>query len=174
INGLPHRDVLDAVCEGIREEGATPRLMRVRRSADVAFIGHDGAGLSGSGIAVGLQSKGTAIIHRADLEPLDNLELFGMAPSLTLESYRQIGRNGRLEPREAHAALADGAILVDTRDSDDRRAEGVIPGSIHVPLSVLEWRADPASEAHDPRLGGLDRRLVIVCNDGFSSSLAAA
>ena len=83
-------------------------------------------------------------------------------------------RIGRLEPREPHAALADGAILVDTRDNDDRRAEGVIPGSIHVPLSVLEWRADPASEAHDPRLGGLDRRLVIVCNDGFSSSLAAA
>ena len=49
--------------------------------------------LSGSGIAVGLQSKGTALIHRADLQPLDNLELFGMAPSLTLESYRQIGRN---------------------------------------------------------------------------------
>ena len=71
----------------------TPRLVRVRRSSDVAFIGHDGARLSGSGIAVGLQSKGTALIHRADLEPLDNLELFGMAPSLTLESYRQIGRN---------------------------------------------------------------------------------
>ena len=67
--------------------------MRVRRSSDVAFIGHDGARLSGSGIAVGLQSKGTALIHRADLEPLDNLELFGMAPSLTLDSYRQIGRN---------------------------------------------------------------------------------
>ena len=60
---------------------------------DVAFIGHDGARLSGSGVAVGLQSKGTALIHRADLEPLDNLELFGMAPSLTLESYRAIGRN---------------------------------------------------------------------------------
>ena len=50
-------------------------------------------GSSGSGVAVGLQSKGTALIHRADLEPLDNLELFGMAPSLTLDSYRQIGRN---------------------------------------------------------------------------------
>ena len=65
----------------------------MKRSSDVAFIGHDGARLSGSGVAVGIQSKGTALIHRADLEPLDNLELFGMAPSLTLESYRQIGRN---------------------------------------------------------------------------------
>jgi propanediol dehydratase medium subunit len=67
--------------------------VRIRRSADVAFIGHDGALLSGSGVAVGIQSKGTTLIHRADLQPLDNLELFGMAPSLTLDSYRQIGRN---------------------------------------------------------------------------------
>jgi propanediol dehydratase large subunit len=93
ISGLQHRDVLAALVEGVREAGAEPRLVRVRRASDVAFIGHDGARLSGSGIAVGLQSKGTALIHRADLEPLDNLELFGMAPSLTLESYRQIGRN---------------------------------------------------------------------------------
>ena len=69
----------------IREGGGEPRLVRVRRSSDVAFIGHDGARLSGSGIAVGLQSKGTAVIHRADLEPLDNLELFGMSPLYTLE-----------------------------------------------------------------------------------------
>jgi hypothetical protein len=93
INGLDHADVLAALVEGVSGAGAAPRIVRVRRSADVAFIGHDGALLSGSGVAVGIQSKGTALIHRADLEPLDNLELFGMAPSLTLESYRQIGRN---------------------------------------------------------------------------------
>jgi propanediol dehydratase large subunit len=57
INGLPHRDVLESICAGIREEGGTPRLVRIRRSSDVAFIGHDGAQLAGSGIAVGLQSK---------------------------------------------------------------------------------------------------------------------
>jgi propanediol dehydratase large subunit len=93
INGLAHADVLAAIVEGVRESGATPRVVRVRRSADVAYIGHDGARLAGSGVAVGLQSKGTALIHRADLEPLDNLELFGMAPALTLASYRQIGAN---------------------------------------------------------------------------------
>ena len=93
INGLGHHDVLAELVEGVCEQGAAPRIVRVKRSSDVAFIGHDGARLSGSGISVGLQSKGTALIHRADLEPLDNLELFGMAPSLTLESYRQIGRN---------------------------------------------------------------------------------
>jgi propanediol dehydratase large subunit len=93
INGLRHEEVLAAVVAGIREGGAEPRLVRVRRSSDVAFIAHDAARLSGSGVGVGLQSKGTAVIHRADLQPLDNLELFGMAPLLTLDSYRAIGRN---------------------------------------------------------------------------------
>ena len=90
---LDHRDVLGAVVDGIRQAGGTPRLVRVRRAADVAFIAHDGARLSGSGVALGLQSKGTAVIHRADLEPLDNLELFGMSPLYSLESYRAMGRN---------------------------------------------------------------------------------
>jgi len=93
IGGLSHRDVLEALTDGVREAGAEPRLVRIRRASDVSFIGHDGAKLSGSGVAIGVQSKGTAVIHRADLQPLDNLELFGMAPSLTLESYRAIGRN---------------------------------------------------------------------------------
>jgi propanediol dehydratase large subunit len=93
IGGFAHRDVIEALMEGVREAGASPRLVRVRRTSDVAFIGHDGAVLAGSGIAIGVQSKGTAVIHRADLQPLDNLELFGMAPSLTLGSYRAIGRN---------------------------------------------------------------------------------
>jgi propanediol dehydratase large subunit len=93
IADLRHEDVLEAVCEGVRDGGATPRIVRVRRVADVAFIAHEGARLSGSGIALGIQSKGTAVIHRADLEPLDNLELFGMSPLYTLESYRAMGRN---------------------------------------------------------------------------------
>ena len=93
INGLAHADVLRAVCDGVREGGGAPRLVRVRRVADVAFIAHDGARLSGSGVALGLQSKGTAVIHRSDLQPLDNLELFGMSPLYTLESYRAMGRN---------------------------------------------------------------------------------
>ena len=93
IAGLAHGDVLAAVLDGVREAGGAPRLVRVRRAADVAFIAHDGARLSGSGVSLGLQSKGTAVIHRADLEPLDNLELFGMSPLYTLESYRAMGRN---------------------------------------------------------------------------------
>jgi len=93
IADLDHRAVLEAVCKGIADEGGVPRIVRVRRVADVAFIAHEGARLSGSGVAIGLQSKGTAVIHRADLQPLDNLELFGMSPLYTLESYRAMGRN---------------------------------------------------------------------------------
>ena len=93
IGGLEHGAVVQAVIDGITEAGAQPRVVRVRRTSDVAFIGHDGARLSGSGIAVGIQSKGTTVIHRVDLQPLDVLELFGQAPLLTLDSYRAIGRN---------------------------------------------------------------------------------
>ena len=93
INGLDHAELLAAVAEGVEEAGGVPRLVRVRRVADVAFIAHDGARLSGSGVALGIQSKGTAVIHRADLQPLDNLELFGMSPLYSLESYQAMGRN---------------------------------------------------------------------------------
>src|SRR3954471_13017259 len=144
INGLQHRDVLVALVEGVREAGGDPRLVRVRRSSDVAFIGHDGARLSGSGIAVGLQSKGTALIHRADLEPLDNLELFGMAPSLTLESYRQIGRNAAgyalgLAVAPVPTVLdnfARAKLIVRTTLLHARESAEVVPGAQAVTLDV--------------------------------------
>ena len=72
----------------------------------------------------------------------------------------------------AEAAAADDVLLVDLRSVDERERSGVIPGSRHVPRSVLEWRADPTSEWHDPELMG--KRLVLVCAQGYSSSLAAA
>ena len=80
----------------------------------------------------------------------------------------------RLEPAAAFAAQRDGALLVDTRCAELRREEGVIPGSVHVPLSVLYWRLDPASGHDDPELSDLDRQVVLVCAHGYSSSLAAA
>jgi propanediol dehydratase large subunit len=91
--GLRHADVLAALIAGVREEGLAPRPVKIYATSDCGFIGHAGAQLSGSGIAIGIQSKGTTVIHRRDLEPLDNLELFPQAPNLTLESYRVIGRN---------------------------------------------------------------------------------
>jgi rhodanese-related sulfurtransferase len=72
----------------------------------------------------------------------------------------------------AEAADARDILLVDLRSSGERCEHGFIPGSVHVPRSVLEWRADPTSSHHDPRLAG--PRLVLVCAQGYSSSLAAA
>jgi rhodanese-related sulfurtransferase len=83
-------------------------------------------------------------------------------------------RIDRLTPGAAHRAVTDGALLVDTRSGDDRRALGVIPGSVHVPLSVLFWRLDPSSGYDDPALSDLQRPVILVCTHGYSSSLAAA
>ncbi|SET18535.1 glycerol dehydratase medium subunit [Natronincola peptidivorans] len=93
INGLDHREVLREIKAGIEEEGMYPRVIKVYKTSDVAFIGKEAASLSGSGIGIGLQSKGTILIHQKDLYPLTNLELFPQAPLLTLELYRQIGKN---------------------------------------------------------------------------------
>jgi propanediol dehydratase large subunit len=144
INGLAHTDVLRAVADGIRESGAVPRLVRVRRVSDVAFIGHDGAKLSGSGIAIGLQSKGTAVIHRADLQPLDNLELFGMSPLYSLDSYRAIGRNAAAYARgEAIGPVpteldnfARAKLIVRTTLLHARETAAVVPGADPVELEL--------------------------------------
>jgi hypothetical protein len=144
INDLSHRDVLDAITNGVREAGAVPRVVRVRRVADVAFIAHDGARLSGSGIALGLQSKGTAVIHRADLEPLDNLELFGMSPLYTLESYRAMGRNAagyalgrRVGPVPTELDnFARAKLIVKTTLLHARETAAVQPGAAPVELEL--------------------------------------
>lgn len=93
IGGLEHEDVLAAILTGIAQEGLAARIVKVYHSSDCAVIGHVGAYLSGSGIAVGLQSRGTAIIQKRGLAPLNNLELFPQSPSLTLSTYEEIGRN---------------------------------------------------------------------------------
>lgn len=93
IGELAHREVLAALTRGVREEGLVPRFVKVRATADCGALGHEASRLSGSGIGVGVQSKGTTVIHRRGLAPLDNLELFSQAPALTLESYAAIGRN---------------------------------------------------------------------------------
>jgi rhodanese-related sulfurtransferase len=87
---------------------------------------------------------------------------------------RARGTLRRLAPAQAAEAQARGALLVDIRSEEDRGREGVIPGALHVPLSVLPWRADPDSPTRNELFGSLDRELVVFCNDGYSSSLAAA
>jgi propanediol dehydratase large subunit len=93
IGGLEHDDVLAAVLTGIASEGLTARVIKIYHSSDCAAIGHAGAQLSGSGIAIGMQSRGTTIIQKRGLARLNNLELFPQSPSLTLATYEAIGRN---------------------------------------------------------------------------------
>jgi rhodanese-related sulfurtransferase len=80
----------------------------------------------------------------------------------------------RVEPAAAWEATTAGeALIVDLRSSDERRTHGIVPGSLHVPRSVLEWRADPTGRWRNPHLDER-QRLILLCAEGYSSSLAAA
>ena len=81
-------------------------------------------------------------------------------------------RIARYTPAEA-AAAAD-VVLVDLRSHDERARAGIIPGSVHVPRTVLEWRCDPESGSANPHVADRLLPLVLVCNEGYASSLAAA
>jgi rhodanese-related sulfurtransferase len=80
----------------------------------------------------------------------------------------------RVTPEQAYAAMSDGALLVDIRSDNQRAADGLIPGARIVSRNVLEWRLDPACPHRDPELGRPEARLMLLCNEGFQSSLAAA
>ena len=137
VGGLAHREVLKATLKGIRDEGLPARMVRVNHTSDCAFIGHAGAELSGSRVAIGIQSKGTTVIHHRSLDPLENLELFSQAPNLDLVTYRQIGRNAARyalgQPTEPVAVKIDSTArlrlivqtlllhLQETRQSDANR-----------------------------------------------------
>ncbi len=84
------------------------------------------------------------------------------------------GRLSRLTPAEAHAACADGATLIDIRPAAQRAAAGEVPGSVVIERNHLEWRLDPASDARLPWVSGYDLRPIVICNEGYTSSLAAA
>jgi len=79
LTGIPHSAVLREILAGIEEQGVKARVVRVLHTSDVAFVSHTAAKLSGSGIGVGIQSRGTTVIHQRDLVPLQNLELFPQA-----------------------------------------------------------------------------------------------
>jgi rhodanese-related sulfurtransferase len=80
----------------------------------------------------------------------------------------------RLDPPAALAAMREGALLVDVRTDGERERHGIAAGSLHLPRSVLEWRMDPEAEFRNPAVGGLDRHVIVMCAEGFSSSFAAA
>jgi rhodanese-related sulfurtransferase len=80
----------------------------------------------------------------------------------------------RVSAQQTRDELDEGALLIDTRTSEQRIEHGAIPGAIPIGLNVLEWRLDPSSEWRIPQATGHDIRVIVFCQEGFSSSLAAA
>jgi rhodanese-related sulfurtransferase len=80
----------------------------------------------------------------------------------------------RLEPAEASSALASGAVILDIRAESQRERDGVVPDAIFVPRNVVEWRCDPRSEWRDERAADPGRQVIVMCDEGYQSSLAAA
>jgi len=79
----------------------------------------------------------------------------------------------RVAPADLPAEMAAGALVVDTRPVEQRLRDGELPGAVVIDRNVLEWRLDPTSPHRIPEAHA-DRRVVVVCNEGYSSSLAAA
>ena len=79
----------------------------------------------------------------------------------------------RVAPEDLAAEMAAGALVVDTRPVEQRRADGDLPGAVVIDRNVLEWRLDPTCRTHIPEADDPGLRIIVVCSDGYSSSLAA-
>jgi len=93
IAGHPLSAVLRALIAGITEGGCVARVVRMRHTADTSFLGLSAARLAGSGVGIGMQAKGTAVIHQKDRLPHNNLELFSNSPITKLDHYKRMGAN---------------------------------------------------------------------------------
>ncbi|MCF3961169.1 rhodanese-like domain-containing protein [Streptomyces fuscigenes] len=101
----------------------------------------------------------------------------GRVAPASVEEVLDTARTGleRVGPEEARrAVLEDDALLVDIRYQKQRERDGVIPGSVQIERNELEWRLDPRGSHRIPEATGHDRRIVVLCNEGYASSLAAA
>ncbi len=86
-------EVLSVMLDAIRKRGLNPRVVRFRHTADTSFLGLSAARIAGSGVGIGIQAKGTAVIHQRGRLPHNNLELFSNAPITMIEHYRRLGAN---------------------------------------------------------------------------------
>jgi rhodanese-related sulfurtransferase len=94
----------------------------------------------------------------------------------TIEALLESARREleRMSPRAAKEALGRGAVLIDIRSETQRTQDGAIPGAVVIPRNVLEWRLDPACAHRDPELANPGRTVILICDEGYQSSLAAA
>ena len=80
----------------------------------------------------------------------------------------------RVHPSDLASEVAAGALVVDTRSIEQRHRDGDLPGALIIDRNILEWRLDPTSPDHIPEVTDSSQRIIVVCNEGYSSSLAAA
>jgi propanediol dehydratase large subunit len=148
LSGLTVPDVLAELLAGLEEEGCTGRVVRFSDTVDLGKIGLAAARLAGSGVGIGLQGKGTALIHRRDLAPLANLELYSVAPSVTPELYRLLGANAA---RHAKGGTPDPARNPYSDEAIEARYHTTV-----IALMALErnW-ADPGVPPQELSLDGL-------------------
>jgi rhodanese-related sulfurtransferase len=80
----------------------------------------------------------------------------------------------RVQPYDLATEIAAGALVVDTRPAEQRQRDGELPGAVVIDRNVLEWRLDPSCPHHIREISDAGQRVIVVCNEGYSSSLAAA
>lgn len=110
--------------------------------------------------------------HRGDMELAGAGSGIGIGIDELLEQVR--AGYVRVGPQETSAAAADGALLVDIRYAELRERDGLIPGALVVERNELEWRLDPRGSHRAPQAVSHDLRIVVICNEGYASSLAVA
>ena len=145
LSGLLVTDVLGELLDGLEEEGCLARVVRVNATIDLGMVGLTAARLAGSGIGIGLQGKGTALIHRRDLPPLANLELYSIAPALTRDLYRLLGANA--------GRHAKGATPVPARNPyTDEAIEARYHTSVIALVALERGCADPSAAPEELEL----------------------
>ena len=155
----------------------SPPLMAMTyySSTDYGLIARETAAVDGPEGARGRGGAGTALATAsASAARLTSDALPNDAPSI--DELLAEARSGlaRLRPEAAFAVLTDGAVLVDIRPLEQRMIEGEVPGAIIIGRNVLEWRLDPRSEARIPALARPDAQIIVMCSEGYASTLAAA
>jgi rhodanese-related sulfurtransferase/predicted metal-dependent enzyme (double-stranded beta helix superfamily) len=144
-------------------------------TTDYGLIARETVAIDGPEGGRGRGGADTALAHAsASAAGLSSDSLPTGAPGI--DDLLAEARSGlqRLRPEAAFAALTDGAALVDIRPLEQRIVEGEVPGAIIIGRNVLEWRLDPCSEARIPALARADMRIIVMCSQGYASTLAAA
>ncbi|MGO8885984.1 MAG: rhodanese-like domain-containing protein [Streptosporangiaceae bacterium] len=155
----------------------SPPLMAMTyyTATDYGLIARETVPIDGPEGARGRGGADTALAHAtASAAALTTDALPVGAPGIDELLTESRGGLSRLRPEAALAAVTDGAVLVDIRPLEQRIVEGEVPGAIIIGRNVLEWRLDPRSDARIPALARPDSRIIVMCSEGYASTLAAS